>query len=230
MVARVLEEAGLVTVQITMTREHTARVKPPRALFVPYPFGHPLGDAEDPEGQRRVIRAALALLDRPSGPVLQDFDDPRYATGDLTLPQAASVESNAPAVDPADELTALRPWYEQWVAARAGRTAVGLSGIPQRRFRGVIRFLQDFAESRHADLPERPPDVPVPRFIRLCADDLKAFYFEAQMMRSPERDFQALARWFWGETALADLLRRVRDRMKASGDPAMDAIAFGIAR
>lgn len=230
MVARVLEEAGLVTVQITMTREHTERVKPPRALFVTYPFGHPLGDAEDPEGQRRVVRAALALLDRPSGPVLQDFGDPRYATGDLTLPQAASIESKAPAVDPADELTSLRPWYERWVEAHGGRTSVGLTGVPQRRFRRIVRFLQDYAAGNDANIAERPPDVPLPRFIRLCANDLKAFYFEAQMTRSPERDFQALARWFWGETALADLLRRVRDRMKASGDPALDATAFGIAR
>jgi len=37
-------------------------------------------------------------------------------------------------------------------------------------------------------------------------------------------------RWLWVETALGALLRRVRDRLKASGDPALGAVAFGIAR
>lgn len=62
MLARALEESGLSTVQVTMLREHSLRVKPPRALFVPFPFGRPLGAADDPALQLRVIRAALALL------------------------------------------------------------------------------------------------------------------------------------------------------------------------
>ena len=37
-------------------------------------------------------------------------------------------------------------------------------------------------------------------------------------------------RWFWSETAAANLCRAVRDRMKAPGDPQLDGIAFGIAR
>jgi hypothetical protein len=37
-------------------------------------------------------------------------------------------------------------------------------------------------------------------------------------------------RWFWAETAMGQLLRRVRDRLDASSDPADKAAAFGIAR
>ena len=62
--------------------------------------------------------------------------------------------------------------------ASGGRTAFGLSGIPPTRFRGVVRFLQAFAGGEDADMPERPADVPLPNFIRYCADDLKALYFE----------------------------------------------------
>ena len=57
--ARVFEEHGLVTTSISLVREHTERVKPPRALFVPFPFRHPLGEANDPELQTRVMRAAF---------------------------------------------------------------------------------------------------------------------------------------------------------------------------
>jgi len=37
--ARALETAGIATTSISMVREHTEKVKPPRALFVPFPFG-----------------------------------------------------------------------------------------------------------------------------------------------------------------------------------------------
>ena len=129
-----------------------------------------------------------------------------------------------------DEVTALRPYYEQWVAAHDGRTAVGLSGVDQRRFRGVVRFLEAYAAGEDADLSERPAAVPVPQFMRWCTDDLKAFYVEARMRQKPNSAFQELHQWFWGETAAGNLFRAVRDRLKASGDPKLDAVAFGIAR
>ncbi|MCW5983417.1 MAG: hypothetical protein KIT09_35320 [Bryobacteraceae bacterium] len=39
-------------------------MKPPRALFIDYPLGFPLGEANNPELQKRIVRAALALLSR----------------------------------------------------------------------------------------------------------------------------------------------------------------------
>src|SRR5436190_18594843 len=86
--ARVFEEHGLVTTSISLVREHTQKVKPPRALFVPFPFGHPLGEANDPELQTRVMRAAFALLDRDTGPVLEDYPDDIYSGQDINLAQA----------------------------------------------------------------------------------------------------------------------------------------------
>jgi hypothetical protein len=125
----------------------------------------------------------------------------------------------------------LRPYYEQWVQAHAGRTAVGLTGVDQRRFRGLVRLLQAFAVDRDGtDHPERPADASLPQFVRWAADDLKAFYLEARMQQKPGASFQELNTWFWSETALATLLRAVRDRLRAKGDPQLDAIAFGITR
>ena len=56
-------------------REHTEKIKPPRALFVPFPFGHAFGRPDDAALQARVLRSVLDLLDAPSGPVLRDFPD-----------------------------------------------------------------------------------------------------------------------------------------------------------
>ena len=73
MLARALEQAGISTTSISLVREHTEKVKPPRALFVPFPFGMAFGRPDDPELQHRVLRAALDLLAELAGPVLRDF-------------------------------------------------------------------------------------------------------------------------------------------------------------
>jgi hypothetical protein len=36
--------------------------------------------------------------------------------------------------------------------------------------------------------------------------------------------------WFWGETAVAQLIRAVSQRMSASDDPALTYFAYGLAR
>jgi hypothetical protein len=120
--------------------------------------------------------------------------------------------------------------FFQWLARSGGRTAFGLTGIPATRFRGVVRFLQTFAAAEDADMAERPPDVPLPGFIRWCADDLKALYFEGYMAMKPSAGGDEIAQWFWAETAVGQLLRRVRDRLDASDDKDWKAAAFGVAR
>src|SRR5207253_1321820 len=85
-VARRLEEAGLVTVGISLVREHTEKLKPPRALWVPFPFGLPLGHPDDLVEQRAVLDAALALLDEPEVPVLRDYAGQLAERGETALP------------------------------------------------------------------------------------------------------------------------------------------------
>ena len=232
MLARALEAQGIATTSISLVREHTEKVKPPRTLFVPFPFGHALGRPNDPELQHRVLRAALDLLGEPAGPVLRDFPDDAEPGDEPGAPAPASAITPAAGVpdDPAMETTRMRRYHEQWLARNGGRTALGLTGIPPTRFRGVVRFLQDFAGGEDADMAERPADVALPNFIRWCVDDLKALYFEGHMAMKPAAGGDETARWFWAETAMGQLVRRVRGRLDASDDPRWKAAAFGIAR
>ncbi len=232
MLARALEAQGIATTSISMVREHTEKVKPPRALFVPFPFGHAFGRPNDQGLQHRVLRVALDLLGEGAGPILRDFPDDAEPGDQPAAPAQASVITPATELpdDPAMETTQMRQYYEQWLARNGGRTAFGLTGIPATRFRGVVRFLQGFAAGEDVDMPERPQDVALPGFIRWCADDLKTLYFEGHMAMKPSAGGDEIARWFWGETAAGQLLRRVGQRLDASDDPRWKAAAFGVAR
>jgi hypothetical protein len=59
---------------------------------------------------------------------------------------------------------------------------------------------------------------------------VKALFAEGYMATKPDADGEEIARWFWGETAVGQLLRRVRARLEASDDPSWKAAAFGVAR
>ncbi len=232
MLARALEQAGVSTTSISLVREHTEKVKPPRALFVPFPFGMALGRPGDSELQHRVLRATLDLLAEPAGPVLRDFPEDAEPGDQPPAPPQASAITPAERVadDVAMETTQMRRYHERWLETNGGRTHLGLSGIPATRFRGVVRFLEEFADGQETDMPERPPDMPLPNFIRYCADDLKTLYFEGHLAMKPAAGGEEIARWFWAETGAGRLLRRVRDRLDASADPRSKAAAFGIAR
>lgn len=62
LIQHAVEAAGISTVSITLDESITKRVKPPRALSVPYRFGYPLGEPNNPELQHAIIAEALALL------------------------------------------------------------------------------------------------------------------------------------------------------------------------
>lgn len=75
LVAAELERRGIATVTLQLLRRVAERVRPPRALFVPFPHGYPLDRPGDPPRQRAVLEAALRLLEDASlsPPALVDF-------------------------------------------------------------------------------------------------------------------------------------------------------------
>ena len=79
LVAAELEQRGISTVVVQLLRLATEKVRPPRALMVPFRHGYPLGAPNDPELQRAVITAALNLLMDPNlkPPAIVDFKEHR---------------------------------------------------------------------------------------------------------------------------------------------------------
>ena len=75
LVAAELERQGISTVVIQLLREVAERMRPPRALFVPFKHGYPLDMPNEPKRQHAVIEAALELLEdtAPAPPVLADL-------------------------------------------------------------------------------------------------------------------------------------------------------------
>ena len=75
LVAAELERQGIATVAVQLLREVALRVRPPRALWVPFPHGYPLGEPDNPRLQLRVIEGTLRLFEDPalSPPALRDF-------------------------------------------------------------------------------------------------------------------------------------------------------------
>ena len=75
LIAGVFERLGMATVCIALVRTVAERVRPPRALAVPFRFGVPLGEAHDEAAQLSVMRAALDLLrEKGPPPVLRNYE------------------------------------------------------------------------------------------------------------------------------------------------------------
>ena len=75
LVAAALEQEGVSTVAVQLLRMVTEKVRPPRALCVPFRHGYPLDSPNNPEKQRAVIMAALNLLNDRSlkPPAIVDY-------------------------------------------------------------------------------------------------------------------------------------------------------------
>lgn len=62
LIARAIEAVGIPTVSISITKDLTVAVGVPRAVFIKWPLGHPLGEPNHALQQRTLIFDALRLL------------------------------------------------------------------------------------------------------------------------------------------------------------------------
>lgn len=219
----------MATTSISLIREQTERLRPPRALWVPFALGRPLGSADDPEFQKDVMRAAFALLSTATEPTIADY--PLEAPDEAGPGQWACPLNLGPIVDDSltgrllAEVTRLRPWAAETRAAR-GRTLFGVSGADD--VDDVARALAAAAD----DVTVLPPGdwaFDTPLLIRHLADDLRTFYHEAIAAQpgaqAPNHD--ALNEWIFGGTALGDTLQAVADRLTEADNP-MSSLVRGL--
>ena len=200
------------TTGISLVRENTEQIRPPRALWVPFPLGQPFGAANDGAFQSAVLRKALALLGREAGPViLEDF--PEDAPGQTVNPDTAMEGMVCPVrlrppqgLDETEivqqvrqEMAQLAPWRDAFLAAN-GRSIVGISGMALDE---AVTFLGGLTETGGHDPDD--DDQLGPR-VRNATEDLRNWYIEAASARpGGPASALALANWFWGETAAGAL-------------------------
>jgi len=225
--AHYFESAGFATVLVGFVREHIEAIAPPRALWLDFPMGRPLGKPNDPAYQLRVIRAAFELFERPSGPVLEDFPDVipvnngrmGYALPPglvLTTDDIGDVAALLARVE--QEMDALRPAYDAAVAAR-GRTTVGASDMDIDQF---APFIAAFVRGEKPKSP-RKGVTPIP-MLKLVVEDLAAYYTEARTHRDAIDDIEPMGRWFWEETEAGRLLLSLEAVALESDDKVLRAI------
>jgi len=74
LIQSIIEKAGIPTASVTLLREITEQVVPPRALFVGFPLGYPLGVPNDSAVQTEIILATFGLLGESVPPaIIRDF-------------------------------------------------------------------------------------------------------------------------------------------------------------
>jgi len=66
--ARFLEEAGFSTVVLTPSPDFHRAVGIPRSAAIEYPYGRPVGQVGDREGQRKVLMKTLEVLEKAKKP------------------------------------------------------------------------------------------------------------------------------------------------------------------
>jgi hypothetical protein len=75
LVAAEMERRGISTVALQLLRRVAEKVRPPRALWVPFRHGYPLDTPNDPQRQSAVLEAALQVLEDKNlkPPAIVDF-------------------------------------------------------------------------------------------------------------------------------------------------------------
>ena len=227
--AHYLEQEGVATTQISLIRLHTETIQPPRALWVPFDLGRPLGVPNDAAFQKRVLISALKLFEESSGPVLRDFPEDAPVTGKEDAVWACPV--NLPRrkidLDDADALRAafkkesveLRAWYDL-ALEKNRRTTMGVSGLDINQ---VVEFIGAFIDG----VPANPrQDISLAYTLNFAVDDLKAFYYEAVATQPGSSSPTAadLDDWFWGQTVAAKVLLAVKDRCLQKDDNMMQLL------
>ena len=184
-------------------------IKPARGLFLDFPMGRGMGKPNDPEFQKKVIRAAFDLFDVETGPVLEDFPETipvrdgrmGYALPpELVLSTSDIGDVDSLVAEVQAEMDALLPDFEAAAASR-GRTTVGASELALQDF---APFISKFIRG---EIPKSPrKGLPAIPLLKLVVEDLEAYYTETRTHRDGIDDLELMGKWFWEETKAGRLL------------------------
>jgi len=211
--AHYFEDEGLSTVVVALVREHVVKMRPPRALWVPFEMGRPFGTPNDIGLQHRVLEATLALLDQPGpGPFLEDFtEEAPYPDGDADWQAPGGLAKNSVSAEAQSLLS-----FWQLAQDRFGKTTVGVSGLTPET---AVEFVERF----HSDNPMQIPKAMAKGMAkvsraRFAVDDIKAFYFEAAAVALGNPSSLQINDWFWNNTLAGKMILEFQDAVRVSDE------------
>jgi len=68
LIQREIESQGIPTIGVSIVRDYSEKVQPPRTVFLRWPFGHPFGEPGNRLQQRTVLLRALQALQEIAEP------------------------------------------------------------------------------------------------------------------------------------------------------------------
>lgn len=228
--AHYIEDEGIATTGISLVREHTEGLLPPRFLWVPFELGRPLGAPNNPAFQMKVLKESLALLESDEGPVLiKDFaeeapqdedggeEESEGWTCPINLPGPPSSTSDRETAF-VSEMASLAPWYNLAKRKRGG-SSVGACDLTMEQ---IAHVLVEFLDGKR-DNPQ--PERAFSDILLHATADLKAWYMEAATAQPGSSTSKQIADWFWGETTAGSLLLQLQAAFASSEDPQFKLLA-----
>jgi len=223
-----LEAQGIATVSISLIREHSVALKAPRALWVPFILGRPLGAPNEPAFQHRVLKEALDLLQETNWPVLKDFneeapaDELGFYSENLVCPVSfptKTVEGDLQA-SLLNEIAQLQAWYSLAKQVKGG-TTTGITGCtPEELGSFIASWLTDSPNQSLKSLSYLPAAI-----LKLATDELKAFYYEAKSVQPGKHTFMSIQDWFWFETSAGEIFLQLKEKVSNLEDPTFKGLA-----
>ena len=189
----------------------------------------------DPSFQKKVLLAALKLLEIPEGPVLEDFPEDTPVSSEpttvLACPLNISIEDTPGNTETEklctafkNEIMSMRPWYDMAVRNRQ-RTTVGVSKLAPV---AMGDFICSFTKDNVSENPLQ--DISLVDKLRFSVEDLKAYYFEA-ITAQPGMEISSaspLLSWFWQDTVAGKALLAVGKSCSNSEDKSLQRIGRGL--
>ncbi|MBU1565802.1 MAG: hypothetical protein KJ630_09270 [Proteobacteria bacterium] len=174
-----------------------------------------MGNPQDPEFQRDVLKHALSLLEYPTGPVLEDYPhdamESKKEQGQMACPVHFAVPKGE-LTDQDDlfmkfrsEYSLMQTWHNL-ACEKKNRSTSGVSGLTPNEIGDLFcNFISGKAEGTKID-EKQLSDI-----LRLASEDLKAIYLEGLSVQPGQAlDGTALTDWFWGQTHAALIINEVR--------------------
>jgi len=201
-IAHHLESEGIATTLIALIRLHAEKARPPRALWVPFQLGRPVGAPLNKAFQHRVLSIALSLLEKDAAtPILEDFPEDEPNSQDTKNWQAPFMFQSDGIKK---EVRVLRDYFLR-AQARTKRSTFGISGIS-------IEAVVDYLLALDSGTPLRNPrsDLTGAQMLRYAVDDLKIYYLEALTEADISPSSWQAANWFWEQTSAGAVVKQLR--------------------